>query len=410
MSSLKRYLRVGSPLYGYILNTLFLVYAGLLPFSNAFDTHTGPYLIFLFWLLEGNFSKKLNQLRSNKSLIFLSLFFALSAISLLWSDNIHKGYKELEYYFAVTSLFLAVSISIKKEFVKAAIYIFLTSMFVSEIYSYGIFFGFFTPEGASPQNPSPPYIHHLRYSIFLAVTAVILLSKSLDEREKKPLRIFEAIFFLSTVVNLFINGGRTGQLAFIFAMFILLIYRYGFRLKTLLSTVTAITLILIAAYNLSPVFHHRADLALSDIRNISEKQNLQNSWGERIAMKIVASDMILKHPLAGEGIGDAMESYKKELHTPPLKKYAFTEHVPHVHDQYLQIAIQSGLISLILFILFLAYVWKTKCNGIIDRAMLHSVVVIFIFGFFTDVLLRNYVSGLFGFIVAVLVVKCRNSN
>ena len=120
--------------------------------------------------------------------------------------------------------------------------------------------------------------------------------------------------------------------------------------------------------------------------------------------------MTLKHPLAGEGIGDAMESYKKELHTPPLKKYAFTEHVPHVHDQYLQIAIQSGLISLILFILFLAYVWKTKCNGIIDRAMLHSVVVIFIFGFFTDVLLRNYVSGLFGFIVAVLVVKCRNSN
>ena len=410
MNNLKKYLSAGSPIYGYILNSLFLVYAGLLPFSNAFDIHTGPYLIFLFWLLEGNFSKKLALFRSNKTLIFISLFFAFSATSLLWSSNMHKGYKELEYYFTVISLFVAVTTSMKKAFIQPAIYIFLSSMFFSEIYSYGIFFGIFTPKGAGPYNPSPPYIHHLRYSIFLAITAIILLAKTLDEREKISMRIFESLFFLSTTTNLFINGGRTGQLAFLIAFVILIIYRYGFRLKTLFSAILFISLILISAYKFSPVFHDRANLAVTDVKKIIQNHDLKNSWGERVAMTIVASAMISEHPLTGEGIGNAMDSYKKAIHTPELQRYAFTYHVPHVHNQYLQIAIQSGIVSMFIFIFFLFSIWAIRCHNMIDQAMLHSVTAIFIFGFLTDVLLRNYIAGLFGFILAVLVVKCENGD
>ncbi len=407
MSKLKEYLHIGSPIYSYILNTLFLVYAALLPFSNAFDIHTGPYLILLFWILEGNFSKKLQMFRSQKALIFGTLFFALSALSLLWSENLKMGYKELEYYFALLSLFVAVSTSMKRGLIKPAIYLFLSAMFVSEIYSYGIFFEIFTPEGAGPYNPSPPYIHHLRYSIFLAVTAIILLAKMLDDRESQVLRVFEALFFISTTANLFINGGRTGQLAFLVAFAIALIYRYGFRVKTIILAISIILLIVAVAYNLSPVFHDRANLAISDTKNILQNHNLQNSWGERVAMKIVSLEMIKQHPLTGEGIGDAIDTYKEIIHTPKLKEYAFTEHVPHVHDQYMQIAIQSGLVTLAIFVLFLLYIWRVKCINIIDRAMLHSVMAIFIIGFFTDVLIRNYISGLFGFILAVLVIKCK---
>ncbi len=406
MTKWKQYLYIGSPVYSYILNTLFLLYAALLPFSNAFDTHTGPYLILLFWILEGNFSNKLSRLLSNKALTLLSVFFAITALSLLWSSDTHKGYKELEYYFVIFSLLITVSSSIKKEFIKPAVYIFLTSMFISEIYSYGIFFGIFTPKGASPYNPSPPYIHHLRYSIFLAVTSIILLAKSLDNRENRAMRIFETLFFISTTANLFINGGRTGQLAFVIALVILLIYRFGFSLKTIVSAISLISVIFVLAYKFSPVFHDRANLALSDIQKIVQNHNLHNSWGERIAMTIVASNMISKHPIVGEGIGDAMHSYKELIYTPQLQQYAFTEHVPHVHNQYLQIAIQSGTVAMLVFILFLIFLWKTKCHDRMDQAILHSVIAIFIFGFFTDVLLRNYVAGLFGFTVAILLVKC----
>ena len=410
MHKIKKYFSIGSPIYSYILNTLFLIYATLLPFSNAFDIHTGPYLIVLFWILEGNFSKKLQIFRTNRALSFLILFFVILALSLLWSDNIHKGYKELKYYFATISLFVAVSTSLKKEFIKPAIYLFLSAMFISEIYSYGIFFEVFTPKGANASNPAPPYIHHLRYSIFLAVTAIILLSKMLDIREKRVLRVFEALFFISTTTNLFLNGGRTGQLAFLVAFAIFIIYKYGFRVRSIILSISIIIFIVAVAYNLSPIFHDRANLAISDTQNILQKHNLQNSWGERVAMKIVALDMIKNHPLMGEGIGDAMDIYKEYIHTPKLKEYAFTESVPHVHDQYMQIAIQSGLVSLAIFLLFLLSVWRIECENTIDSATLHSILIIFIVGFFTDVLLRNYIAGLFGFILALFIMKCRNGN
>ena len=402
---MNKLLLIGSPIYSYILNILFLFYAGLLPFSNAFDIHTGPYLIFLFWLLEGDLSNKLKTITTNKATLFLSIFFILSIASLGWSNNLDKGYKEIEYYFALFSIFIAMLTSLKRAFIKPIIYTFLLSMFISEIYSYGIFFEIFTPKGANPNNPSPPYIHHLRYSIFLAVTAIILLSRVLEE-QIKSLRVFEGLFFISTTANLFLNGGRTGQLAFLVALSIFLIDRYGFRLKTVLSATLLIATIVIVAYNLSPIFQKRANLAIKDTKSILNN-NLQNSWGERVAMKIVATHMILKHPLTGEGIGDAMDSYKRALNSPTLKQYYFTNHVPHVHDQYMQIAIQSGLISMGVFILFLIFVWNIECSSIINKATLHAILSIFIIGFFTDVLLRNYISGLFGFILALLIIKCK---
>jgi len=400
------YIKPGSKIYNNILNILFILYAGLLPFSNAFDTHTGPYLIMLFWILEGNFKEKLDIFKSYPALPLLTLFFIISALSFIWSDNFYSAKKEFEYYFVLFSIFTAISTSIKAKYIKIAIYTFLISMFISEIYSYGIFFDIFHPKDANRLNPTPPYIHHLRYSIFLAVTALILLSMVLSSKNSK-FRMIEGIFLISTTTNLFINGGRAGQLAFVVAVVVFISSKYGLNLKRLSITIISLLAVLILAYNFSPVFHNRANLALSNIKMIVQKGDLKNSWGERIAMKIVAIDLISKHPLIGEGIGDAMSSYREDISTPPMDRYSFIAHTPHVHDQFLQIAIQSGLINMLIFISFILYLFFMKCSSKDNEALLKAVVVIFIIGSFTDVMLRNYNAGLFAFIFALLAVRCK---
>jgi len=401
------YIKPGSKIYNDILNILFILYAGLLPFSNAFDTHTGPYLIMLFWILEGNFKEKLDIFKSYPALPLLTLFFTISAISFLWSDNFYSAKKEFEYYFVLFSIFTAISTSIKAEYIKIAIYTFLISMFISEIYSYGIFFDIFHPKGADRFNPTPPYIHHLRYSIFLAVTALILLSMVTDSSKSIKWRLPEGLFLLSTTANLFMNGGRTGQLAFIVAVIIFIIFKYGMNFKRLAITLLSLSAILITAYYFSPVFNNRVHSAISDIDDIFTKSNLQNSWGERIAMKIVAIDLISKYPLFGEGIGDAMDSYREDISSPPMDKYSFTAHVPHVHDQFLQIAIQSGVINMLIFISFILYLFFMKCQSKENQALLKAVVVIFIIGSLTDVILRNYNAGLFAFVFTLLALRCK---
>jgi len=142
------YIKPGSKIYNDILNILFILYAGLLPFSNAFDTHTAPYLIMLFWILEGKFKEKLDIFKSYPALVLLTLFFAISALSFIWSNNFYSAKRELGYYFVLFSIFTAISTSIKAKYIKIAIYIFLISMFISEIYSYGIFFDIFHPKDA----------------------------------------------------------------------------------------------------------------------------------------------------------------------------------------------------------------------------------------------------------------------
>jgi len=219
--------------------------------------------------------------------------------------------------------------------------------------------------------------------------------------------MIEGIFLISTTTNLFINGGRAGQLAFVVAVVVFISSKYGLNLKRLSITIISLLAVLILAYNFSPVFHNRANLALSNIKMIVQKGDLKNSWGERIAMKIVAIDLISKHPLIGEGIGDAMSSYREDISTPPMDRYSFIAHTPHVHDQFLQIAIQSGLINMLIFISFILYLFFMKCSSKDNEALLKAVVVIFIIGSFTDVMLRNYNAGLFAFIFALLAIRCK---
>ena len=93
-------LKFGSSLYTDILNVLFVVYALLLPFSNAFSTHTGPYLLLLFWLLEGEFSyRKWKKIKLERSVWFLLIFFAINVLSMLWTDNSREGIYNLKILF-----------------------------------------------------------------------------------------------------------------------------------------------------------------------------------------------------------------------------------------------------------------------------------------------------------------------
>ncbi|KYJ86319.1 O-antigen ligase family protein [Sulfurovum riftiae] len=399
--------KFGSVFYSEVLNVLFVVYALLLPFSNAFSTHTGPYLLLFFWVLEGGFVRKLEKIRSEKAIWFLLLFFFINLLSLLWTTDIKEGIYILKFYFAITVVFVTMYTSMKERYLLPAIFAFLIAMFISEIVSYGVFLEWWTTKHSSPSMPTP-FMHHVPYSIFLVVTIFLLLGQILNRRISLALRIFETIFLLSATANLFINGGRTGQLAFIFGLLVFVWSYFGTRLKYLFVTMLVLASLFFAAYNFSPIFHNRVHQAVSDIQKI-QNNNLNSSWGSRIAMKIVSFDILMEHPIIGVGVGDTRDAYREALKQPEFKKYTFTKNVHHVHDQYLQIALQAGLLGLIPFLLFIWFLFRAKYKNPLAKSTLYAVLIVFIFSFSADVPLGNYLSGLFAFAIAFLLLRSQEN-
>jgi hypothetical protein len=88
-SNIFAYFKTFHPRFHLLLNILFLIYAALLPFSDAFSSHTGPWLLLLFWLLEGNLPKKFRVLLNEKVNVWWLLFLGFSFLSLSWTSNIN---------------------------------------------------------------------------------------------------------------------------------------------------------------------------------------------------------------------------------------------------------------------------------------------------------------------------------
>jgi O-antigen ligase len=204
-SSLLSYFRTFHPAFHQLLNASFLIYAILLPFSDAFTSHTGPWILLFFWLLEGEIHRKIRRIFNEKALLFWLLFLSFSSLSLLWTTNIHDGIHILRYYFTIAIISITLYTSLDRKFAPWLLYSFLGAMFISEIVSYGIYLDLWHTRRATPQNPTP-FMHHVIYSIFLAVTVILLLGQILNQKNRIWVRALELIFLLSVTQRAIFYG------------------------------------------------------------------------------------------------------------------------------------------------------------------------------------------------------------
>jgi len=369
-----------------------VLFALALPTSIALMNVTLIVLIAL-WLLEGEWQKKRQILRASKALKYYAGFLFFIGLSLLWSDSLTGGFgrahssNSFDYYLRTYLFgFMLVPImvtSMREAYWKYILSAFLTGMFVSEMVSWGIFMEWIHYKHILPSNPSP-FMHHTLYSIFLAVTVYLLLTQ-FSRLKSVGYRVFIAFFILSAVVNLFLNGGRLGQVAFFAALFVYI----GMHYRNNLFAAAAGTLLLAGAifataYQISPVFQKRVDLSLDSVRKMYHHQDFSTSWGIRFHTLQVAKDVVLEHPLGGAGLGSAREAFLEKA-----RLYEQTELFPglkHLHNGYMQIAVETGIAGLLLFFLFL----YRLCRIEIDRSyriLLCTVIAVYLTGFIGEPLL-----------------------
>jgi len=336
---------------------IILLFAFMMPLSRATNSLFDALLIVLL-LLQGNYKQHFETLKHSALAKVLLLFIAYTVLSLLWTEHLHEGLNAKKLYIQWFAIF-AIALSIKKEQVFTVVSAFLFGMLVSEFLTYGMFFEFWKIKGHGAEYPSP-FMFHIDYSVFLAFTALILLNRILSQRYNPKEKFFLLLFFLTVTGNLFINDGRTGQLAFLVGIFATVFIHFKINLKSIGIALVLIAVLFSGAFQLSSKFQQRVEAAQSDIHKITQG-NLDSSWGYRVAMYRVAADIFKENPLIGVGVGDYQSAAKTALDKNDHGfSEAFKTFLPkrHFHNQYLNVLVQGGLIGLILMLMIFYYLVK----------------------------------------------------
>lgn len=372
-----------------------LIFAFMMPLSRATNSLFTALLILLL-ILQGNYKKHFLILSNSRFAQAIIAFMFFTTLSLLWTHNFEVGLNAKLLYLYWIAIF-AIALNVKREQIFPIITAFVLGMVISEVLSYGMFFELWTIKGHGKEYPSP-FMMHIDYSIFLAFTAMILLNRLLSERYSKKEKWIIAFFFLTISGNLFINDGRTGQLAFLVGIFATVFIHYKLTIKSVLTSLVLITLIFSSAYTLSDKFQSRIQAAQNDIHKMGQGQ-LDSSWGKRVAMYIVAGDIVKEHPLVGVGVGDYKDASREALEK---HNYGFSKNVIdflpkyHFHSQYLNGLVQGGLIGL--FLLFMVFYQFSKLS-IKDpelKELSLLIVVLFLVGFIPEPLfLKQFTNILF---------------
>ncbi len=341
--------------YQYLLIAL----AFLMPLTVS-GANTIIVIICFLWLFSGDYKSKYNQIMSSKLMIASIVFYCLHVIGMIWTDDLQWGLHVLHKMWYFLLLFPILFNIVQRKYINYYLSAFLLAIAFTEIVSYLIWFEIIPPfKNATVDNPTP-FMSHISYNPILTVAIYLVLHEIFFNKKLTNLVFsFYSFFAISMSINMFITGGRAGQVAF-FVMISILIFQifHKQRIKSLLLIFIMIPSIFITSYQFSDLFKSRVDNAITGALTYNDK-SYSSSVGLRINFAMNSFDVIKQNLIIGIGTGDFPSEYKKinQINTPQLPN------TTNPHNMYIIIAMQLGLIGLLSMLSIFYYQLKHSFNA-----------------------------------------------
>lgn len=343
-----------------------------------------------FWILSGRILSLPHLLTRNKPVLISVILFLLLAIGVSYSPvTPEEGFSVLKKYREL--IFLAMIFSLIKDNERAATLAlkgFVLGCGVLLLVSYGMYFSIL---------PLAKYgystVYHITHSFFMAILAFWCLQHAFDAQKHRYLWL---LLLTATVINLFyIAPGRTGMLVFIILLMLTLFQRLRFQ-HSILGTLVAI-LIVATAYTTSKNFSSRVNEALDEIISY-QAESSRTSLGQRFDWWQNSLDLIIEKPLLGHGTGSFAAAQKK------LIQGTKTMPSDNPHNEYLLLAVQTGIVGTALFTALLLGLFVTSFKLQPQRRyLLQGVVIAMAAGCLMNSFLYDSHQGhFFAFISALL--------
>ena len=363
---------------------LLIVLIFSIPFSTSVSSVLS-FLIFISWLLRGDFRNDWNQIKSNRLVIACFLFLGLHIIGLLWTSDLVHGLAVLkkQWKFLLVPVFMLWA---RKEHIHCYIGSLVLAMTICVVISYGIWWEIIPPINRATISNPVPFGTHITYNVLLAMAIYLLARSLLFDARTSLVRQGVHLFLLTLmVVNMFMTGGRSGQVMF-FAAIVVLCFQYfrGQFIKAGAATIVITLSILVVAYSFSDLFQKRVFGAVS---------RQDTSTQERIAYVESGLKIFLAHPLIGVGTGDLpAELVKVRPHDRPE-----FSNVRNPHNMYIMAMVRFGLLGLasLLYIFYVQIRHANNAQHVILRQVGLAFPLLFLVVNFGESYLSVHATSLF---------------
>ena len=388
---------------------LLIILAFLMPLT-VFGANLIIVIICVLWLFSGDYATKFSQIINNKLMIASIVFFCLHVVGLLWTEDMSWGLHVVHKMWYFIGLLPILYTIVRKNDVHKYISAFLLAITITEVCSYLIWFEIIEPfKNATVLNPTP-FMSHISYNPIIAFAAYLVLHEIFFNKKMTNFMLYLYCFFAICIsFNMFITGGRAGQVGF-FAMLAVLIFQVldKQRVKSLIIIFVCIPGIFFAAYQTSDLFQARVNNALNNgyhvittPYDISIHDSFNNSVGYRAIFTKNSWVLIKQNPLIGIGTGDFPAEYKKvnDIWSPKIP------FATNPHNMYVLTLTQLGIVGLISMLSIFYYQFKlslTSSNKFIRDVGVTLPIMFLVMMLSDSYLLGHYTTLMFVFFSSFL--------
>ncbi|MBW4358927.1 O-antigen ligase family protein [Flavobacterium taihuense] len=336
----------------------------LLPFKLK------PYTVFAFVLLA-LFSKIKfkNRLKCDwKSILIYNFFTICCALSLFYSNDLHRGFTILGRYVPLLLIPIAFSFlssDTKEKFNQIFIktFILASCLYSVLIFIYLFKLGYFSNEHDLSYCYS--YItfefygineHPIYISVYFSIALLLLLIKGFENR------IINVILFLLLISGLFILSRKGPIISFFIVSFLLLI------LKKERLQLYKLIVVFIGVFSVSLFIPEIKNRFLEVLDTNKVLNNSETSTGIRKILWKNSWELIQKSDYLGYGIGDVQEVLRKQLAENGF--IILSKENYNAHNEYLQMGLAIGFLGFLLFLssfffFLFSFIKKRNSSGIV---------------------------------------------
>jgi len=372
--------------------------------------------IILIWLLNRNWSKKIQLIKSNNFAVSVILFFCFYLIGLIWGEFNADSWKWISKQALLLSIPIIISLPFKKETINKSLLAFLFGMCLNSVVSIGSYLELWNMNyhHYTEENVAIGFLDHFDHSVFLAFSSLIMICKFIESNNIKY-RVFYLLVISLFLISLFLSHGRIGQYVFLISLFLVLMVTL-FRSPKYLVAILSLIIISLTQIDLSEsTFSKRLNRGIQESiafvnlikyssTNTSDITVTDTAIGDRLTY-IVNYTQILKNNLwLGCGTGKSIIEYQ-------LLKNKFFPNVPArpPHNNYLFILCEIGVIGLLfwlnMFLQLFISIYKKSESCKLDLIKYLLPITFIIICLTDEYLVRHNPTLFFCFFTALLCVR-----
>jgi len=325
---------------------LFILLGVFIPTSIAISNFLIGGLV-LCWILEGDFSKKISQIKESKWILSVFGLIGLYALGLCWGDNHLNSGWQFQRLALLLVFPIFITMELKQETIKRAVITFLGTAFISALVALAINSNVINPLGEyvsfidnSWQNSA--FIKYNYHNVILALAFSLCLYILIEKKSKYQYLLL--LFLLIYALSIFTEAGRAGQVIFnLSVIFYILHYnsKHFLRLCALLVLLFSFQFIV---YKSTKVYKNRFDALSNVIQNNGYAGEGKVDDFRYVVVK-ESLDRIINKPILGYGTGSFGTIFNNEVKSG----HVFDRHTTP-HNQYLYVWFELGILGLLLLL------------------------------------------------------------